>query len=165
MKAKGQSKVLEEFTDGGIISLAQSGNKQAIQVLYADLAVRLKSGGIRDNDIVSMLTTIFESIGNGKSPNEAFGWKQTTRGRPKENHELRDFLIKMAVLELLKKGQSNSSACFAVSSDSKNSNAFPLGQKSIEDICEGLTKNSSIALPDQTFQIRRLKRRPGQEIK
>ena len=147
----------EQFTDGSFLKKVTEGNREAIQKFCADLAKRLKSDGIHDVDAAIVLSGILEKISQGVSPDAAFGWKQISKGRRRENNELRDYLIKIAVSERMRSGQSHPDACRAVSSAAEDGGEFYLGFKMIEDICKGITKETEIPFPDDAFPVGNLK--------
>ena len=156
----------EQFTDSGFLEQVKQGDRKAIQAFCADLAQRLRTDGIHDQDVTYVLSDILEKIGQGISPDSAFRWKQSSKGRRDTNDSVRDFLIRKSVQERMLSGQTFTAACLAVSSEAEgHKGEFHLGAKSIQNICKGITRNTDIQFPDNPFPIGNLMINRSQEIK
>ena len=137
------SKLIEHFTDGGLLEQFRQGNRTAIMDVSKVAGNLLNNyGEFRDQDLITLFAEVLTAIGNGQEPNEAFGWKQSGKGRIPENNTMRDSDIKQTVIYLMREGKTLNQACKAVSSEENGD--FLLGYKTISEICKGLSSDTAI---------------------
>ena len=140
-----------QFTDGNLLQKFKNGDRVTISAVCLASAQRIKSGGLVDEEVISLLADALERIGNGEEPNKAFGWDQPRKGRLKETHTLRDWEIKKSVQErMIATGESLRAACAAVCG---TSGKFNLGHKTIESVCNNLTADTPLPMPDDIFPL------------
>ena len=137
--------------DGSLLDKARKGDRESIMALCEYLASCQKDGNVPDAEAASFLCEVLEKIGNGEAPDAAFGWKQTSKGRRRQNSAYQQWDIKMSVQELMSHGISWRRACEEVSSD-KNGE-FLRSKKTIENVCAGLTVDTELSLPDDLYPM------------
>jgi len=148
------SKFIEHFTDAGMSEKFCEGDLESIREISKIAGnLLLKHGEFREKYLIDLFSEILLRIGNGESPNDAFGWTQGRKGRRVKHTEFRDWDVKMTVRELLRSGFSLPNACDKVCSE--NNGDFTLSRKTIENICKGLSKDTEIAsfLEENIFPI------------
>ena len=146
---------MEQYTDGHLLSEFSKGSRLAIQKICKNSADRLARGDLTDADILHLLRLALAKIGDGESPNDAFGWTQTTRGNMPDNLVFRDWNVRLVVRELLREGMKLTEACGLVSSEQKGEKrlGYVLGFTTIAGICRGLTRETQIDTPESIFPI------------
>lgn len=155
---------VRQFTDGNLLNEVAKGNRDAIRALCADLAMRIERNGIHDEDVLPILHFIFQRIGKGESPNEAFGWDQSRKGNPKKHTVFRDWYVRLDVQErMMTTGESWKEACKNVSSENRGD--ICLSVKMIEKICSELTVDTPLPIPDNLFPLGDLSTLPKPETK
>jgi len=142
----------ELFIDGGML---QQGNREAVRQTCAIAVNRLleiaNTSHITHDDVLDHLTSVLQAIASGTSPDEAFGWATGSRGRSPSNFAFRDWIIRMAVRDRMRSGESRESACGAVSTEVGGD--ILLSFESIKKICRGVTAESDLPLPENIFPI------------
>jgi hypothetical protein len=107
------------------------------------LEVRRRAN-VGHDDCFDYVVGALKAIVGGMSPNEAFAWSQSDRGRSEGNFALRNWDIQCTVHERMRKGETKEAACLSVSSDCDGE--FLLGFESIKKICMGIKEDT--VLPD-----------------
>lgn len=141
----------DSYVDCGILEKAREGDRDSIMALCQYLTDCQKSGVFPDRGATNMLFGFLGKVAEGQDPSAAFGWKQATKGRRSQNTAFRDWEVKTVVQERMKHNESWRAACLAVSSESNGE--FLLGQKTIENICDGLTVDTKIPIPQDVFPL------------
>lgn len=139
------------FFDGYLLDKAQIGERESVMALCEYLAQCFDENCEPAEGAMTLLQEILEKISKGESPDTAFRWKQRRRGNRVKNTAFRNWEIKMAVRALLIAGYGHGDACFQVSSEADG--PFLLGQKTIKEICAGLTKTTPLPLTDDIFPL------------
>lgn len=103
-----------------------------------------------DADLYAYICIVLEALVDRRSPDEAFKWKQSRKGRRVANvNVFRDWDIQMTVRDLMIEGYIFSKACEIVDKASP----YPIGYDSILKIANGVTENSDLPLPDGIFPL------------
>lgn len=141
-----------QATDGHLLDEFAKGNRNAIIAVCRESAHRLKACGcLTDEAVVDLLQQVLERIGEGQSPDQAFGWKQQRRGHMHQNNVLRDWDVRSTVLELMCEGKTRNQAISQVCSE--NNGDFLLGFKVIEKICSRLSIADQLQIPQDIFPL------------
>lgn len=143
---------MEQFTDANLLTEFCNGNREAIRQVCKTSAKRIEQYGLlNDENVVDLLRQILGRIGEGQSPDEAFGWF----GKTGKNTSFRDWNIRMAAREMLIAGENLTWACGLLSSDSggEEITGYSLSFSTVAAICAGLTKDTPLPLPDNIFPI------------
>lgn len=148
----GSDNVMEHFTDGGLLGRFKDGDRPAISSV-CEIAGKLlgKHGAFHDRDLSALFAEVIARIGDGQSPDEAFGWKQPRKGPQERNTVFRDYEVRATVQDLLKEGDSLNAACKKVSIEEQG--PFLLGYKTIYEICKGLTADTELTFHDDIFGV------------